>query len=500
MKKRALISVFYKENILEFSKFLMEHDYEILSTGGTYRYLQENGVPVIEVSEVTKMQEMLDGRVKTLHPVIHGGILAVRGNEEHMSCIEKLGIHTIDMVVVNLYPFFEKVQSDISFEEKIEFIDIGGPTMLRSAAKSFQDVVVISDPSDYEVVKEDISISGEVSYEHRKRFAGKVFNLTSAYDAAISNFLLEEDFPRYFSTSYEKKMDLRYGENPHQKAAFYVSTTENGAMKDFIQHQGKELSFNNLRDMDVAWKVVQEFDEEIACCGLKHSTPCGVAIAETVEDAFEKAYSCDPTSIFGGIVSFNREVNAKTAEELTKIFLEIIIAPSYTKEALEVLAKKKNLRVIECHQKPTDKMNLVKVDGGLLVQEEDRVNLDNLQVVTKKAPTEEEKKDLLFGMKVVKHVKSNAIVVVKNQMALGIGTGEVNRIWATQQAIERAGKGVVLASDAFFPFRDVVDCCAENHIQAIIQPGGSMRDQESIDACDEHGISMIFTGIRHFKH
>lgn len=500
MKKRALISVFYKENILEFSKFLMEHDYEILSTGGTYRYLQENGVPVIEVSEVTKMQEMLDGRVKTLHPVIHGGILAVRGNEEHMSCIEKLGIHTIDMVVVNLYPFFEKVQSDISFEEKIEFIDIGGPTMLRSAAKSFQDVVVISDPSDYEVVKEDISISGEVSYEHRKCFAGKVFNLTSAYDAAISNFLLEEDFPRYFSTSYEKKMDLRYGENPHQKAAYYVSTTENGAMKDFIQHQGKELSFNNLRDMDVAWKVVQEFDEEIACCGLKHSTPCGVAIAETVEDAFEKAYSCDPTSIFGGIVSFNREVNAKTAEELTKIFLEIIIAPSYTKEALEVLAKKKNLRVIECHQKPTDKMNLVKVDGGLLVQEEDRVNLDNLQVVTKKAPTEEEKKDLLFGMKVVKHVKSNAIVVVKNQMALGIGTGEVNRIWATQQAIERAGKGVVLASDAFFPFRDVVDCCAENHIQAIIQPGGSMRDQESIDACDEHGISMIFTGIRHFKH
>ena len=500
MKKRALISVFYKENILEFSKFLMEHDYEILSTGGTYRYLQENGVPVIEVSEVTKMQEMLDGRVKTLHPVIHGGILAVRGNEEHMSCTEKLGIHTIDMVVVNLYPFFEKVQSDISFEEKIEFIDIGGPTMLRSAAKSFQDVVVISDPSDYEVVKEDISISGEVSYEHRKCFAGKVFNLTSAYDAAISNFLLEEDFPRYFSTSYEKKMDLRYGENPHQKAAYYVSTTENGAMKDFIQHQGKELSFNNLRDMDVAWKVVQEFDEEIACCGLKHSTPCGVAIAETVEDAFEKAYSCDPTSIFGGIVSFNREVNAKTAEELTKIFLEIIIAPSYTKEALEVLAKKKNLRVIECHQKPTDKMNLVKVDGGLLVQEEDRVNLDNLQVVTKKDPTEEEKKDLLFGMKVVKHVKSNAIVVVKNQMALGIGTGEVNRIWATQQAIERAGKGVVLASDAFFPFRDVVDCCAENHIQAIIQPGGSMRDQESIDACDEHGISMIFTGIRHFKH
>ena len=500
MKKRALISVFYKENILEFSEFLRKHDYEILSTGGTYRYLQENGVPVIEVSEVTKMQEMLDGRVKTLHPAIHGGILAIRDKEEHMSCIQKLGIHTIDMVVVNLYPFFEKVQSEISFEEKVEFIDIGGPTMLRSAAKSFQDVVVISDPEDYEIVKEDISTYGEVSYEHRKRFAGKVFNLTSAYDAAISNFLLEEEFPRYFSASYEKKMDLRYGENPHQKAAYYVSTTESGAMKDFIQHQGKELSFNNLRDMDVAWKVVQEFEEEIACCGLKHSTPCGVAIGKTVEEAFEKAYSCDPTSIFGGIVSFNREVNEKTAEELSKIFLEIIIAPSYTKGALEVLSQKKNLRVIACQQKPRDQRNLVKVDGGLLVQEEDRIDLENLQVVTKKAPTEEEKKDLLFGMKVVKHVKSNAIVVVKNQMALGIGTGEVNRIWATQQAIERAGEGVVLASDAFFPFRDVVDCCAKHHIQAIIQPGGSLRDQESIDACNEHGISMIFTGVRHFRH
>lgn len=500
MKKRALISVFYKENVVEFSKFLIEQDYEILSTGGTYKHLKENGIPVIEVSEVTKMQEMLDGRVKTLHPVIHGGILAIRGKKDHMDFIQKLGISPIDMVVVNLYPFFEKVQSDISFEEKVEFIDIGGPTMLRSAAKSFQDVVVITEPSDYSLVRKEIEEKGEVSFETRKRFAGKVFNLTSAYDAAISSFLLEEEFPKYLNASYEKKMDLRYGENPHQKAAYYVSTTENGSMKNFVQRNGKELSFNNLRDMDVAWKVVQEFPGEIACCGLKHSTPCGVAVADSVEEAYRRAHYCDPTSIFGGIVAFNQEVNEKAAEELVKIFLEIIIAPSYTEEALNILSSKKNLRIIECSCPPKDHYQFVKVDGGLLVQEEDRGKAEEERVVTKKAPSQKEIEDLRFGMKVVKHVKSNAIVVVKDRMALGIGTGEVNRIWATEQAIARAREGVVLASDAFFPFRDVVDCCAANGIKAIIQPGGSLKDQESIDACDEHGISMIFTGVRHFKH
>lgn len=499
MKKRALISVFYKENILEFSKFLLEQEYEILSTGGTYKYLKENGLPITEISEVTKMQEMLDGRVKTLHPVVHGAILAVRKNKEHMDCIEKLGIQAIDMVVVNLYPFFEKVQSDISIEEKIEFIDIGGPAMLRSAAKAFQDVIVITEPSDYSLVIQETKEQGSVSYATKKKLAGKVFNLTSAYDAAISSFLLEEEFPRYLNLSYEKKMDLRYGENPHQRAAYYVSTIGNGGMKNFVQKNGKELSFNNIRDMDVAWKVVQEFQGEIACCSLKHSTPCGVAVADTVKEAYTKAYACDSTSIFGGIVAFNYEVNEDTAAELVKIFLEIVIAPSYTKKAIEILASKKNLRVIECSVAPKENLNFVKVDGGFLVQEEDRAEEED-RVVTKKAPTKEELEDLFFGIKVVKHVKSNGIVVVKNKMALGIGTGEVNRIWATKQAIERAGEGGVLASDAFFPFRDVVDCCVKNGIKAIIQPGGSLKDQESIDACNEHGISMIFTGTRHFKH
>jgi phosphoribosylaminoimidazolecarboxamide formyltransferase/IMP cyclohydrolase len=496
--KRALISVFDKTGIVEFAEFLVSQGVEIISTGGTYRHLKENNIPVLDVAEVTKAEEMLDGRVKTLHPIIHGGILAIRDNEEHMKTLEERNITTIDMVIVNLYPFFKEVQNDISFEEKIEFIDIGGPTMLRSAAKSFKDVVVISNVSDYEVVKNEMK-DGEITFETRKRLAGKVFNLTSAYDAAISNFLLEGEMPEYLSTSYVKKMDLRYGENPHQTSAYYVATAENGAMKDFDQLNGKELSFNNIRDMDVAWKVANEFDQP-ACCGLKHSTPCGVGVAEDIYSSYIKAYECDPISIFGGIVAFNKEVDGKTAEELKKIFLEIVIAPNFTDEALEILKTKKNLRVIKAYQQPCDKLDYVKVDGGILVQDRDTAFSNDFKVVTEKTPTTEEMSDLVFGMKVVKHVKSNAIVVVKDGMAKGIGTGETNRIWATKQAIERAGDGAILASDAFFPFRDVVDACSEANIKAIVQPGGSMRDQESIDACNEHGISMVFTGIRHFKH
>ena len=444
---------------------------------------------------------MLDGRVKTLHPVIHGGILAIRDNAEHMATIKERGISTIDMVVVNLYPFFKKVNEDLTFEEKVEFIDIGGPTMLRSAAKSFHDVVVISDTADYETVMKEME-AGEVTFETKKRLAGKVFNLTSAYDAAISQFLLGGEMPKYLNASYEKLMDLRYGENPHQKAAYYVSTTDTGAMKDFDQLNGKELSFNNLRDMDVAWRTVCEFIEP-ACCGLKHSTPCGAAIGKNVYEAYTKAYECDPVSIFGGIVALNKEVDADTAREMVKIFLEIVIAPSFTDEALEVLRTKKNLRVIKCKHTPQDKINMVKVDGGLLIQDEDLSFTTDYEAVTEKAPTAEEMENLIFGMKVVKHVKSNAIVVVKDMMAVGIGNGETNRIWPTRQAIERAGdkiEGAILASDAFFPFRDVVDECAKAGIKAIIQPGGSMRDQESIDACNEHGMSMVFTGMRHFKH
>ncbi len=499
--KRALISVFDKNGILEFANFLVNHGVEIISTGGTYKHLKENGVPVIEVAEVTGAPEMLDGRVKTLHPVIHGGILAIRDNAEHMATIKERGISTIDMVVVNLYPFFKKVNEDLTFEEKVEFIDIGGPTMLRSAAKSFHDVVVISDTADYETVMKEME-AGEVTFETKKRLAGKVFNLTSAYDAAISQFLLGDEMPKYLNASYEKLMDLRYGENPHQKAAYYVSTTDTGAMKDFDQLNGKELSFNNLRDMDVAWRTVCEFIEP-TCCGLKHSTPCGAAIGKNVYEAYTKAYECDPVSIFGGIVALNKEVDADTAREMVKIFLEIVIAPSFTDEALEVLRTKKNLRVIKCKHTPQDKINMVKVDGGLLIQDEDLSFTTDYEAVTEKAPTAEEMENLIFGMKVVKHVKSNAIVVVKDMMAVGIGNGETNRIWPTRQAIERAGdkiEGAILASDAFFPFRDVVDECAKAGIKAIIQPGGSMRDQESIDACNEHGMSMVFTGMRHFKH
>lgn len=501
MKKRALISVFYKEGVVEFANFLVSKGVEIISTGGTYRHLKENGVPVIEVNEVTNFPEMLDGRVKTLHPLIHAGILAIRDNKEHMETLKERDIQTIDYVVVNLYPFFEKVREDLTFEEKVEFIDIGGPTMLRAAAKNFQDVVVISNKDDYKKVMDEIEENGEVSYKTKKLLAGKVFNLMSAYDAAIANFMLdgEEEYPEYLSVSFKKKQSLRYGENSHQSAAFYGSTTIDGAMNTFDVLNGKELSYNNFKDMDIAWKCANEFDEP-ACCALKHNTPCGVAIGESPYEAYTKAYKVDPTSIFGGIVAFNRKVDKATAEEMVKIFLEVVAAPDYDEDALEVLKTKKNLRVLKIHQKPQDSRYMVTVDGGILVQEEDKKLIDEIKVVTEKQPTEEEMKDLLFGMKVVKYVKSNAIVVAHDGIALGIGGGQVNRIWPTEDALERGKGATILASDAFFPFRDVVDTAAKYGIKAIIQPGGSMRDQESIDACNEHGIAMVFTGLRHFKH
>ena len=500
MIKRALVSVFDKEGILEFSNFLESKGVEIISTGGTYKHLKDNGVSVIEVNEVTNFPEMLDGRVKTLHPIIHAGILAIRDNEEHMKTIKERNINPIDMVIVNLYPFFQKVRENLSFDEKVEFIDIGGPTMLRAAAKNFKDVVVISDKEDYKSVMEEISENGDVSVKLRKKLAGKVFNLMSAYDAAISNFLLEEEeYPEYLSISYKKKQSLRYGENPHQGAAYYSSTEIDGAMNSFEILNGKELSYNNIKDLDIAWKVVSEFDE-VACCGLKHNTPCGVAIGESPLEVYKKAHDADPTSIFGGIVAINRKIDKSTAEEMVKIFLEVVAAPDFDEDALEVLRTKKNLRVIKCNNTPKDKKYMVTVDGGILVQEEDKKLIDDLKVVTEKSPTEKEMKDLLFGMKVVKYVKSNAIVAIKDGVAVGIGGGQVNRIWATEEALQRGKGATVLASDAFFPFRDVVDECAKNGIKAIIQPGGSIRDQESIDACNEHGISMIFTGVRHFKH
>jgi phosphoribosylaminoimidazolecarboxamide formyltransferase / IMP cyclohydrolase len=497
--KRALISVFYKDGLLELANFLMSKEIEILSTGGTYKYLKENGIEVLEVSEVTGSEEILDGRVKTLHPVIHGGILAIRDNKEHMDTINRKNITPIDMVVVNLYPFFDKVNDDITFEEKVEFIDIGGPTMLRSAAKNFRDVVVITDPLDYKEVMTQIELNSEIDFETKKKFAGKVFNLTSAYDAAISNFLLKDKYPDYLTISYKKSMDLRYGENPHQNAAYYTSTTESGSMKNFKQLNGKELSYNNIKDMDVSWRVVCEF-EEIACCAVKHNSPCGAAIADNVYDAYINTYECDPVSIFGGIVAFNRKVDAKTAEELAKIFLEIVIAPEFDKDALEILSAKKNLRVIECKEKPVNGKELTIVDGGILVQDSDDDLIKDINCVTKDKPSEKDLQDMVFGMKIVKYVKSNAIVIIKDGKAKGIAGGQVNRIWAASQALERAKEGGVMVSDAFFPFGDVVDVANEYGIKAIMQPGGSINDQLSIDACNKYGISMVFTGIRHFKH
>lgn len=504
MKKRVLISVSDKSGLTEFAQFLEKNNYQLISTGGTFKHLKDAGLSPIQIDEVTNFPEMLDGRVKTLHPKVHGGLLAVRDNKEHMDTVAEHGIELIDMVVVNLYPFFENAGKNIPLDEKVEFIDIGGPSMLRSAAKNFKSVTVITNVEDYEKVKSEIETSGNTTLETRKTLAGKVFNLTSAYDAAISKMLLEEEYPQYLNASYKKVSDLRYGENPHQSAAYYVSTVENGAMKDFEQLGGKELSFNNLRDMDLCWKVVNEFKNEMACCAVKHSTPCGVAIGNTAVETYTKTFECDPVSIFGGIVAMNYKVDAATAEELGKTFLEIVMALDFEEKALEILRQKKNLRIIKIKNPVSDKQTWVKIDGGLLVQDCDNQFSEEIKVVTEKQPTEEQRKALLFAQRVVKYVKSNAIVVSNGTQALGIGGGQVNRIWATQQAVERAkekfGGELVLASDAFFPFRDVVDFCAEKDIKAIIQPGGSIKDEESIEAANQHGIPMLLTGMRHFLH
>lgn len=504
MKKRALISVSDKTGLIEFAKFLESKNYELISTGGTFKHLKDAGLSPIQIDEVTNFPEMLDGRVKTLHPKVHGGLLAVRSNEEHMKTVQEHGIELIDMVIVNLYPFFENANANISLDEKVEFIDIGGPSMLRSAAKNFNSVTVITDVEDYSKIQNEISETGNSTLETRKKLAGKVFNLTSAYDAAISKMLLNEEYPTYLNASYKKVSDLRYGENPHQSAAYYVSTVENGAMKDFEILGGKELSFNNLRDMDLCWKVVDEFKNEMACCAVKHSTPCGVAIGTSALETYKKTFECDPISIFGGIIGMNFKVDAETAEELNKTFLEIVMATDFDEDALEILRKKKNLRIIKIKNPVSDTQTFVKIDGGMLVQNTDNQFSENINCVTEIQPTEEQKKALLFSQRVVKYVKSNAIVVTNGVQALGIGGGQVNRIWATKQSIERAKEkfsgDLVLASDAFFPFRDVVDFCAEQGITAIIQPGGSVKDEESIAAANEHKIPMMMTGMRHFFH
>lgn len=515
MIKRALISVSDKTGIVEMAKNLAECGIEIISTGGTAKTLSAAGIKVINVSDITGFPECLDGRVKTLHPKIHGGLLAIRSNEEHMKQIKELGIEPIDMVIINLYPFKQTIlKKDVELEEAIENIDIGGPTMLRAAAKNYQDVVVITDPADYSMVLDEITASGDVSIKTKFKLAYKVFEHTSHYDTLIAKYLrdrLDEDFfPETLSLTFEKVQDLRYGENPHQKAVFYREVGPNtGCLTAAKQLHGKELSYNNINDANGALELLKEFVEPTVIVS-KHANPCGAASAQTIKDAYVKAYEADPVSAFGGIVALNREVDSETAEEMSKIFYEIIIAPSYTEDALEILKKKKNIRLMQLDnitaKLPADTYDMKKVAGGLLVQNYNNglFNSEEMRCVTDVKPTDKQMKDLEFAMKIVKHAKSNGIALAKGQQTVGVGPGQTARVTALRIAIDYYGKertaGSVMASDAFFPFPDCVEIAHESGIKAIIQPGGSIRDQESIDACNKYGIAMVFTGMRHFKH
>ena len=513
MTKRAFLSVFDKTGVVEFAKALSGLGFEILSTGGTQRELEKNEVPVINVSDITGFPECLDGRVKTLHPNIHAGILAMRGNPEHMDQLKKLGIETIDIIAVNLYPFKQTILKDnVTLEEAIENIDIGGPTMLRAAAKNWQDVAVIVDSADYEKVIGELAENGEVSRETKFFLSAKVFENTAAYDALIAAYLREQSgqtgYPEKLTLTYERMQDMRYGENPHQSACFYREPLPvSGSLVNAKQLNGKELSFNNINDANGALDTLREF-EGITVVGLKHANPCGVGTGDTVLDAYRKAYESDPVSIYGGIVASNSEIDGKTAQEMAKIFLEIVIAPSYTQDALDILCAKKNLRVLELKDIASkikdSNRDTKKVLGGLLVQGSDNKIYDGeWKTVTKREPTVSEKRDMDFAFRMVKHVKSNGIALAKDSASIGMGPGQTNRIWAAEMALERAGercRGAVMASDAFFPFDDCVEAAAKAGITAIIQPGGSIRDEDSIKKCDEYGIAMVFTGIRHFKH
>ncbi len=509
---RALISVSDKTGVVEFAKELEALGCEVISTGGTASRLAESGINVTGISDVTGFPECLDGRVKTLHPAVHGGILAMREKPEHMAQIKELGIEPIDIVAINLYPFKQTIlKPDVTMAEAIENIDIGGPTMLRSAAKNHKDVVVVCDPADYEAVIAELKQNGSVSYETKYRLALKVFQHTAAYDAMISDYLRKQagyDLPDNLTLTFEKAQDLRYGENPHQKAYYYKEIKPAaGDLVNAKQLHGKELSFNNINDTNAAVETLREFDEP-AIVAVKHANPCGIGTADNLFDAYIKAYEADPVSIFGGIVAANREITADVATEISKIFLEIVIAPSFTKEAFDILSQKKNIRLMELAaicDKEAGGLDFKKVSGGLLVQEKDNLifNKEDLRVVTEKSPTDEQMKDMVFGMKAVKHIKSNGIVLVRDGKTIGMGPGQVNRVGALEIAIRQAcedTKGTVLASDAFFPFDDCVTMAAEAGISAIIQPGGSIRDEDSIKKCNELGIAMVFTGMRHFKH
>ena len=575
MSKIALISVYDKSGIDDLGSFLDGSGWDLVSTGGTSEYLKKLHIPVIDVSSITGFPECLNGRVKTLHASVFAGILACRNNPSHMDTLEKMAMDTIDLVCVNLYPFFEKVREGLDLSEMVEFIDIGGPSMLRSAAKNFRDVIVLCDPSDYDETITFIN-AGAVPMAFKKYLAGKAFNLVSAYDAAVARYLLDSDtaiggekeyrFPNYWPLSQKKDKVLRYGENSHQTAALYLAADNCGALGGMEQLNGKDPGYNNIRDLDLAWKAVCAFglppapqsttdaqnplhcpgaiqhclpfgEEELiklgvirsagespvlpACVAVKHNTPCGAAAGFSLLEAFDKTYACDPESIYGGIVACNVSVDAATAEKLSKLFLEILVAPDFDSDALLILKKKKNIRVIKADFPPVSGTECVSVDGGLLVQQTDKKLVEHWETATDTLPGEEDIADLIFALRTVSFVKSNAIVVAKNLSAMGIGGGQTSRIRAAKDALLRSADSIlnardnpslsglpvadgkparVMASDAFFPFADVVEAAAAAGIKAIVQPGGSLRDKESIEACNKYGIAMILTGTRHFKH
>ncbi len=504
MIKRALLSVYDKTGVIDFAKFLASKNIEILSTGGTAKLLRDNGINIIDVADYTGFPEMMNGRVKTLHPKIHGGILAIRSNKEHINEAEKNNIKMIDLVVVNLYPFAEVLQKKGSTtEEIIEQIDIGGPSMIRSAAKNYESVTVITDVNDFDSVQKEIEKTGSTTKETRAELAAKAFILTAQYDAIIANFF----YPDFSAMFLERQQELRYGENPHQKATFY---REPGNMypnvTNSIQHQGKELSYNNIMDADLAFELIKEF-ESPAVAIIKHAVPCGVAIADNVLSAFEKAYAVDTKSPFGGIVAINRTCDKSLAIKLTEIFLEIVIAPSFTEDALEVFKKKENLRILETGgiDQEEGELTFKKVSGGLLVQEANRGGLSDkdLKQVSKKKVTDKEKEDMKFAWKVIKYVKSNSIVLAKDGVAIGIGAGQTSRVDAVELACKKAGKlakGSIMASDAFFPFPDGIEVAASYGISSVIHPGGSIKDKEVEAKTNELGLGMVYCGQRAFLH
>jgi phosphoribosylaminoimidazolecarboxamide formyltransferase/IMP cyclohydrolase len=518
--KRALISLSDKTGAVEFAQALKQFNVEILSTGGTAKLLKDAGIEVIEVGDYTGFPEMLDGRVKTLHPKVHGGILGRRDLPEHVSAMAQAGIPPIDLVAVNLYPFAATIaKKDCPLEDAIENIDIGGPTMVRAAAKNYAHVAVVTDPADYPaIIREMNATQGGVGMELRFDLARKAFSHTAEYDGMISNYLTATDihgqrlaFPERFNLQFSKAQDCRYGENPHQLGAFYIASGENDAsIATARQLQGKELSYNNIADADAALECIKQFSEAPACVIVKHANPCGVAYGANLLEAYERAYQTDPESAFGGIIAFNGELDAKTAQVIVeRQFVEVIIAPSISAAAIEIVAAKKNVRLLECGAWPADavpRLDFKRVNGGLLVQNADLVLHEKLVTATSRAPSEQEMSDLLFAWRVAKYVKSNAIVYARDRMTIGVGAGQMSRINSARIAAikaEHAGlvvRGSVMASDAFFPFRDGIDAAAEAGVVTIIQPGGSMRDEEVIAAANEHGMAMVFTGMRHFRH